>query len=1557
MESKNYKNRKTLKALSAIFALFLLITICITGCTTKKVVRRKIVKKSDSSQLQSSEVISSSDVISEPSADIITDDTTDNDTNTENDDNQYFDPEKGIIATEVVNKGDSSFADDAQNNNYVKDNWGDSKIGDGKYGDWTINSENDISLDTPEGPTWAVLYYNKKMQNYKYSIKVKSLEQGVTSSYPKFGVFGAYVDAGNYYAAFIDPQYSVLATYGLINGEPMNWQNSPINIDLTKEIEITVYKIGHSIKVYINGSLIQSRTVNIDECQVGVVTEDYAASYKNIIFESASNFPPVAVNDLKFKWGSNTLTGNAKTGNWEISDEKHVSINDTSDGFKILYYDNKAKNYSFSVDAKYKSDTGFQYAKFGIIPAIKDSDNYLYTFIDQNRNMLAAWGFTNGVELPWVNSSAGISDMKATINIKAVKIDGEIRIYVNGKRVQKFKYDTLDDITTVGLITEQTAVDYSNPVFEPATVFPDGDLPTEETGWGDAENGIGADSGFAVASAAKVTGSEISNSGGFKRLYKAGKGSNYKVSADITFAESGTFRYAKFGLMGAYVDESNYLYVFVDRSAGCIASVADSTTDTDGAHKGWRNDYIPFTNLNDKFNLKVIRIGNEFRFYIDNKYVASRTIKLGDAQTGVIVEDSKAVFDNYTLTSATQFDNDGAYVKNISGFGDGDKVIAQGYWTVDSQTGVSALGTIYDTSRLVKKGAISTGAFELTAKAKLIKMTGGEYPKYGLAAYADDANFIQAYIDPKYKVLATRAVAGGTDLGWKNINADGALNEIDFTVPNTVKLIKRDAAFEVYINGTYIGKRVVNELSSKAFELGFVADSADAQFTDIDILDHTVTPPHDETNVFGWGNSASGTVKSDGFAITSASELSYTKLQNGGGFNEIFKEGSKSDYKFSFDIKFIEKGTFSQSKAGAYAIYKDSGNFVGVFFNANANCFSTWGRVNGVDQGWTDTDLPFVDLFTTLNIKTIKVGNEFRFYINNMLVQTRSFNIDAGQIGLVSEDIKADYTNINVADTTAFDDSVPYDFKNSTVDTNYGQQGNYSSNGRWIIENGKITAQSGPGFKNLYKKGVFTDDYRFSADMKMLSRGIGDYPKYGISAKGDNGFVYAFIDFFNKDKPVIAIHSNINGKWFNGNEWNSIDIGAIDLTATHNMKIEQVGADILIYLDNNLVATIKDSALTNAVYSLACESCTTEYTNIVSELISVNWGDSAADAKMSGNWSFASKTMVTQSQIDNGDVNRIIFRPGLETNYKFSAKAQLLGDGTFAYRKYGFYAAYKDNNNFVWVFLDRTYRGIATFAKVNGVDQGWQNTNLRLVDFEKPTELKVIRIGNEIRIYVNGEFATSRTLPEGFGASQVGLITIDSKVTFSDIAYQKLETSSTFDESTGPLNEAFGFGDNMNGIGPGGYWDVQSETAATIKGTDGGWDRLFKTQHFTGDFTFSADAKWLSTDAGQYQKYGIMVYNAENTHVTLWIDCTAQFSTSFAIVGGSDLGWQNKADLVINKSEFNNLKIKRTGTNYQFYLNNQLVMERTINITGDVQMALVVEKSKAEFKNITASAD
>ena len=172
-----------------------------------------------------------------------------------------------------------------------------------------------------------------------------------------------------------------------------------------------------------------------------------------------------------------------------------------------------------------------------------------------------------------------------------------------------------------------------------------------------------------------------------------------------------------------------------------------------------------------------------------------------------------------------------------------------------------------------------------------------------------------------------------------------------------------------------------------------------------------------------WGDAAEGNpgpgqvvgswTWSDRFTATSST---------GGAWNQIFSPWNPNPQNVAAHVEteLVTKGTTqAYPKYGFYCTYDDTNNHAEMFLDPVYLVLATHAVVGGSDSGWQNTDLPSGFNFATWHsLDCVKSGSSYTFSVDEgtstAVTQTRTLDLTNGQTGLVVEDIKANYRNLQL---------------------------------------------------------------------------------------------------------------------------------------------------------------------------------------------------------------------------------------------------------------------------------------------------------------------------------------------------------------------------------------------------------------------------------------------------------------------------------------------------------------------------------------------------------------
>lgn len=186
--------------------------------------------------------------------------------------------------------------------------------GDGLVcGSWSAINASTVLNTSLDPKTFDQIFSggNPNWQNYVVMADIRLVQTGAGDPYPKYGIYGAYVDHNNYYMAMIDvtacKSPGCLTTFAKVGGESQGWKNCPLpaRFNARAAHQLAIEATNGTFGVLLNGKLIagacQDRTFtslnasyapssqppngqasgNGSNGQTGVVVENTLAAYTN----------------------------------------------------------------------------------------------------------------------------------------------------------------------------------------------------------------------------------------------------------------------------------------------------------------------------------------------------------------------------------------------------------------------------------------------------------------------------------------------------------------------------------------------------------------------------------------------------------------------------------------------------------------------------------------------------------------------------------------------------------------------------------------------------------------------------------------------------------------------------------------------------------------------------------------------------------------------------------------------------------------------------------------------------------------------------------------------------------------------------------------------------------------------------------------------------------------------------------------------------------------------------------------------------------------------------
>lgn len=302
----------------------------------------------------------------------------------------------------------------------------------------------------------------------------------------------------------------------------------------------------------------------------------------------------------------------------------------------------------------------------------------------------------------------------------------------------------------------------------------------------------------------------------------------------------------------------------------------------------------------------------------------------------------------------------------------------------------------------------------------------------------------------------------------------------------------------------------------------------------------------------------------DGVAIEGDWSFSENGISSEGtsGKSSIYKTGTKTDYAFSFTAKLVESG--SGAAFGGYAYYKDSTNYVEFMVDPAANTMTVV-SVKGYDRQPIVASLAEeTDFADASGVSSVKVGNEFRFYVEDTLITTVQETFDgAGQVGFMTDSAKVEFGGVAVSDATGFAES---GILNEVYTPAVGTPGTWEIDGSSAARTD--TDPTTANIESVVFNSAVASNYSFKATAKLTQTTEGGYGYYGIVAYYQNANNYAIV-FFNGGYVDVLTMYDANYWWSGG-----IEIPNAPEDGVHTVEGAKIGDTIRVYVNDTFIREI-----------------------------------------------------------------------------------------------------------------------------------------------------------------------------------------------------------------------------------------------------------------------------------------------------------------------------------------------------------------------------------------------
>ncbi len=355
----------------------------------------------------------------------------------------------------------------------------------------------------------------------------------------------------------------------------------------------------------------------------------------------------------------------------------------------------------------------------------------------------------------------------------------------------------------------------------------------------------------------------------------------------------------------------------------------------------------------------------------------------------------------------------------------------------------------------------------------------------------------------------------------------------------------------------------------------------------------------------------------------------------------------------------------------------------------------------------------------------------------------------------------------------------------------------------------------------------------------------------------------------------------------------------------------------------------------------------TDYSNIKINWFSQgDWGNSADGILIKvGEYAYtAGSISLIEKKASPASFDQAFYSAGgMKTDYRiggdFTIGDMEIRDGI--YNKFGFYAAYKNAENYVQVFLHPL--DTEHFVSVNTIVDGAWETVWRIieipdeVDFSGSVRLDVLKVGGEFRIYVNEVFVG--TVLAAIDEAQVGVLSEEITYTINNFEFTEI---TEFPTSTIGWGEA-----SDNGIPKSGSYDITS-VAAVIYGTNAA-SQIF-TEATYDDFTIRTKLSFEPIDVLSPMRYGLfLLYEDVDNYVRLYFeDGLDSLTIERREQGVSEIETATFDDI----EDVVYVDFYKIGTEFRIYFDDTLKYSGTIDIESG-QIGLHSENARGVYGEFT----
>lgn len=485
----------------------------------------------------------------------------------------------------------------------------------------------------------------------------------------------------------------------------------------------------------------------------------------------------------------------------------------------------------------------------------------------------------------------------------------------------------------------------------------------------------------------------------------------------------------------------------------------------------------------------------------------------------------------------------------------------------------------------------------------------------------------------------------------------------------------------------------------------------------------------------------------DGVAMSEDWKFTKESFSTTGNEDEsvAFTKAMLSDYSFSYSVKVDETASDGEALLGGYAYYADMDNYVQYSISPIDNTikikwaqgFDSEERTNEFDQS--------LDFSDYISLKVEKIGTQFKFFINNEIVQSRVYDFeDSVQVGFINNYVSASYKDYKFEELTEF----------STAEISmkeFEQLARDSEDyGTWEFNDGVITNDCSQCWETYLFEGQSTN---MALDLDFTRTAVdGTEPLAGVTVYLNSSNWCSL--FFSPDGAEVYLCEKTYEGWTGGGsiEW--------DATKPVNVRIEKIGSRFQFLLNGELFKAFDSDTFVNAMFAVETKNSQQE--------IKINKFEEIEEFSVPYNFELMEGTNFTGEYVDDMYVlnestgglwgGATVSNPSFEGGMHIALGNVMANDYTFetivtlsknekANGLVGVVAFWEFSGNCLFYLIDSATGNIDVGG--SAITGTWAKQVKNVTDFgltlEDEIPIKVVKKSGAFTFYVNGQEATKFT--------------------------------------------------------------------------------------------------------------------------------------------------------------------------------------------------------------------